>query len=296
MSEKTAPQPPRRASSDARLTKTFVELNQQKCACNVGGGSRFCIYVDGHVVSRSKLLWRTSLLGSFDQLCAAFFHVEPTPEADCAELCLCAARGGQACPRKTVVCVLRVQHRRLRDSSDPEPPWDDLYVARSQNCFRGGTESNIHAERFLMADPGLADTLCALPDDGERRVVLYMTYQPCHHSGGHRRRGMGAHGTSCTEAILEYVERSLRPRGVTLELKIAYLYRAHWEEGAFHPKYQPAVEAARGLRLLASAGVRLSALTHHDGTGSSRSATTRSRGVAHVERAVPPLASSAKPR
>ena len=242
------------------------------CSCwTRGGGSRFSVYRDGHAVTRSELtrseltrseLTRSaSLLGSVGQLCAAFFHVEPTPEDGIAEVCLCAAEGGAVCPRKTVVCVARVQQRDGQDTC----AWHDTYVARYSNCFQGGTEANLHAERFLVQDSQLERALTALPSDATCRLLLYMTYQPCHHSGGHRRRGMGTHGTSCTEALLAYARSALHPRGIALQLRIAYLYRAHWEEGAFDPKYQPAVEAARkGLQLLAQGGVELCALTHAD--------------------------------
>ena len=57
----------------------------------------------------------------------------------------------------------------------------------------------------------------------------------------------------------------LSPRNVRLEIRVAYVYRAHWEAGAYDPKYLPAVEAAReGLRLLSGIGVRLEPLSPSD--------------------------------
>ena len=111
---------------------------------------------------------------------------------------------------------------------------------------------------------GLRSAVDSLGSDGGR-LVLYMTYQPCHHSGGHSRRSMGQHSTSCTELLIRHVRETLRSRAVHLELRIAYLYRAHWEKGSFDPKYAPAVDAARrGLQLLAKEGVQLSAFTPVD--------------------------------
>ena len=52
-----------------------------------------------------------SLLGSVEQFCASFFHIEPTPEGGIPEMCLSAALGGLPCPRKTVVCVARLQQQ-----------------------------------------------------------------------------------------------------------------------------------------------------------------------------------------
>ena len=54
---------------------------------------------------------------------------------------------------------------------------------------------------------------------------------------------MGEHGTSCTELLAAHLREALRPAKVVLELRVAYLYRAHWQAGAYDPKYEPAVEA-----------------------------------------------------
>ena len=90
------------------------------------------------------------------------------------------------------------------------------------------------------------------------RLLLYLTYQPCHHSGGHSKKVLGDHGTSCTELLCSYVREVLRPQHVALEVRISYTYRAHWEVGEYDPKYEPAVLAARrGLQLLVDEGVRL---------------------------------------
>jgi hypothetical protein len=137
-------------------------------------------------------------------------------------------------------------------------------VARYSNCWQGRSEANVHAERFLLHDERLRKAIAALPDSGGT-LVLYLTYQPCHHSGGHRRRGMGEHGTSCTTLLLDYLREELSPRNVRMEVRIAYLYRAHWSAGAYDPKYEPAVMAARsGLHLLKKNGVVLSALSTAD--------------------------------
>jgi len=234
------------------------------------------IYSDGNAVERGKGQERAAsagLLGSIDQYCASFYHVEATSEGDISELCLSTACGRQPCPRKTVVAVARVHKVGLAGGAH-----EDIYVARYSNCFKGSSESNVHAEHFMLADPGLTHAIqgatAALRGGGSGgqrdqpaavRLTLYMTYQPCHHSGGHNRRGMGEHGTSCTELICKYLRDVLAPLGIALELKITYLYRAHWEAGAYDSKYAPAVEAARkGLRLLSDAGIACSACKSGD--------------------------------
>ena len=227
------------------------------------------IYSDGNAVERGKCQECAGLLGSLDQFCASFYHVEATPEGDMKALCLSTACGLRPCPRKTVVAVARVQ--RVGGAHE------DVYVARYSNCFKGSSESNVHAEHFMLSDAGLAHAIQAATagsrggSGGQRgqpaavRLTVYLTYQPCHHSGGHSRRGMGEHGTSCTELLCSYLRDVLAPLGITLELKITYLYRAHWEAGAYDSKYAPAVEAARkGLRLLSEAGIACSACNGGD--------------------------------
>jgi hypothetical protein len=210
------------------------------------------------------------LLGTSREFCAAFFHLEDTPEAGLAELCL--REGGQGkCARKDVVCVARLQHNpadKAATAGDKTPAWRDIYVARYHNCFRGGTERNLHAENFLTRDEKLLaalQDLGDLTDDGAilgtARLILYLTYQPCHNSGGHY--GAGGHAISCTRVILDWVSRVLVPAGVPLFIRVAYTYRAHWNVGAggAPEKYrQPVMAAREGLRLLAEhSGVELSA-------------------------------------
>ena len=63
----------------------------------------------------------------------------------------------------------------------------------------------MHAESFVIAD----ETILSAVRAGEvAELTLYLSYQPCHHSGGRfgggearqRRRAHRQHPTSCTEA------------------------------------------------------------------------------------------------
>jgi len=291
--------------------------------------------VDGHTVVPES---GRSLLGTTAQFCSSFYHIEPTPEGDIPERCLSVATGGPPCPRKTVVCVARLQTQPRRSgqdqavaapsatdtsavhglaastaalslsgaarqtaactaatasSADASAPaasdarWSDLYIARYSNCWRGSSESNVHAEQFLLQDEDLRTAIAALAsaatpgtigggDGGDsggdgggggrrHRLLLYLTYQPCHHSGGHSRRLLGEHSTSCTLLLCAFVREVLHPAGVDLDLRVAYTYRAHWEEGGYDSKYAPAVlSARRGLALLRREGVALQSLSPAD--------------------------------
>ena len=224
------------------------------CGCARSGNIK-SIYSDKHSVCRQALGSNARIIGTGDQFCASFFHIEPTPEGGIEEVCLSAACGGTTCPRKTVVGVARL-HALDHDGNATE----ELYVARYSNCWKGSSEANVHAEVFLLSDASLSRALESLPESGGR-LTFYLTYQPCHHSGGHSKGNLGKHTTSCTELLCDHVRDVLTPRRVHLDLRIAYIYRAHWETGAYDPKYAPAVQAARdGLALLALHGVGLAAL------------------------------------
>lgn len=103
----------------------------------------------------------------------------------------------------------------------------------------------MHAEVFMLADPELRDVLTAR--QSRCRLQLYITYQPCHHSGGHT-----IHSTSsCTLKLLEFIRTTLAPFGVQMEIIIPYLYRVHWRN---MDKYNEMIHNANvGLRLLQEA-------------------------------------------
>ncbi|EOD31111.1 hypothetical protein EMIHUDRAFT_434394 [Emiliania huxleyi CCMP1516] len=262
------------------------------CACG-RAGAQMSIYpsADGHTVVPES---GRSLLGTTAQFCSSFYHIEPTPEGDIPERCLSVAAGGPPCPRKTVICVARLQTQPRRSgqdqavaapsatdtsavhglaastatlslsgaarqtaactaaaasSADASAPaaadarWSDLYIARYSNCWRGSSESNVHAEQFLLQDEDLRSAIAALAsaatpgtiggDGGDsggdgggggrrhrHRLLLYLTYQPCHHSGGHSRRLLGEHSTSCTSLLCAFVREVLallRREGVALQ-------------------------------------------------------------------------------
>ena len=237
---------------------------REECRCRVDHP----IYEDGagHVRTLDDPAGpSTPLLGGVRQFCAAFWHIEPTTEAGLTERCLHAARGGTACARKTVVCVSRLQERTPAPSgagssagSDSPHRWRDLYTARYANCHREGAQ-NTHAERFMVGDAALAAVLARVV--APIRLIMYLTYQPCHYSGGHTRevrspaREISSSGpemrapnpsrsardravtypqamdssTSCTRLLLRYASTELRPRGATLHIRVPYLYRAHWQ-------------------------------------------------------------------
>jgi hypothetical protein len=198
----------------------------------------------------------SSLIGGAEQLCSGFYHANQW-EADVI-LCLRSVpaeltrmredvekkkskedsvpsqRSGGDCSKAQVAIVAR-----LLDAAGGV-----LYVARYANCFRGRSELNVHAEEFMLQDPGLEYWLSspARAPAPPAELELYMSYQPCHHSGGSlpigeseaamaavaARRANNAHPTTCSERLAAWVEEELRPRGVRLTLVLADLYKVLW--------------------------------------------------------------------
>ena len=73
---------------------------------------------------------------------------------------------------------------------------------------------------------------------------IYLTYQPCHFSGGHYRKS----NNSCTESLIQYYNNVLKPYSISANIRFGYLYRAHWTES---PKYVIMIKNAQeGIKLL----------------------------------------------
>ena len=147
---------------------------------------------------------------SADELCDAFFHIKETPEAGVRPACLRELAGRGSCSGKTtclVACLVGAsgEERHLR-----------LYRnAARQSC----------AEGFLFEDSDLvrAIEVCQAAGDVPATLRLYLTQQPCHFSSSHD-------ANSCTESLIAWHGRVLRPRGVArMRILAAYPYRTHWD-------------------------------------------------------------------
>ena len=260
-----------------------------------------------------------SLLGSLSRFCRAFYHAKqweadvflclqcpPAADGRTLEPPTSSTDGAAMCGKVQVTIVCRLLASR----------GEELYVARYANCFQGGSETNVHAEEFVMRDAvlrrhlakagaatggaptsaagGAADcgVACAAPasdapSSTRRTLQLYMTYQPCHHSGGRvpederkgkrvaSRRANQGHPTSCSERLAAWCRAELAPRQVDLELIVADLYKVMWTEHLMIERHSRAVESSvyladgssgrQGIRLLrAEPGVVLRAMGDAD--------------------------------
>ena len=187
----------------------------------------------------------SSLIGTAAEFCDAFYHVRETPEGG---LPLCCLRHPAECEGRNTVIVAR-----LDDGIEARP----RLVARFHN-----KDKNHHAERVMMEDRKLLASLRLLSQGGGdgggeaaaavtegknggdggngggidsvakgeacqasgsgARLRVYISLQPCHHSSSMVH-------ISCTRDLIAFHERELLPRGVELELVVAYPYRSHWE-------------------------------------------------------------------
>jgi hypothetical protein len=173
--------------------------------------------------------------------CNAFLHIEPTPEAGLKEFCLCSAK---KCYRKCIVCIIRLQNSK----------GDDILEKVFKNNTNHDIKYTTHAEEMGMRDD---EIVAHMPLTS--KMIFYITYNPCHFSGGHKGY---CNDKSCTLQILQFKERF---PNVEFEIIISYTYRAHWRtypcECAFvlaPVKYAPNILTAQhGIYLLVSNGVRI---------------------------------------
>ncbi len=249
-----------------------------------------------------------TLLGGLGGLCASFFHTH----SDVARVrCLCLHRpanrqgtspcalaelgGAQAEKYRSCNKTQAVVVARLRTAAGAE-----AYVARYANCFRGSSQANKHAEAWAIDDPVLKERLRDLEPsapageaaerDGEAapraQLELYMTYQPCHHSGGQvplnglarealasciGRNAADEHPTSCSERLRDFYMDELAPRRIGLTCVLSDIYKAaklvdaRREQSLEASVLRSTSESAReGMELLMRAGVRLRAMRPDD--------------------------------
>jgi hypothetical protein len=171
-------------------------------------------------------------------------QVRETPEAGIPLCCVRQPHG--ECEGRNTVIVVRLRPGDSRPAA-PAPAPPEL-IARYHN--RG---KDHHAERVMMEDPTLLRAIRAFGDTsgaagppgaptsfgaisqdpptgphsspaGGTAALLsvYISLQPCHHSSSTTR-------ISCTSDLQLWYRRELQPRGIALDLAVAYPYRSHWQ-------------------------------------------------------------------
>lgn len=171
---------------------------------------------------------RNTLLNSpkIENLCDEFLHIDDTPEAN---ICRCCSENN-TCMRKSVTCIVILK-------KDEKEVYSNLYKNKSYKEI-----SAIHAEMFAIYDQDLRNKF-----DYNQTLNMYLTFQPCHYSGGHNK----VKNISCTESLQKFYIEFLKPFNISFNVKFAYLYRAHWID--IDPKYNIMIEnAKKGLKILST--------------------------------------------
>ena len=158
--------------SDNRRSRGWVK-RWSTCQCSRSGSEHFSVYSDAHSVAKGSM-GDASLLGSSRAFCAAFYHVEPTPEGDIPQACLNLECGGSVCARKTVICVARVQASVASDAAGDDA-FEDIYVARYSVSIRAWVHKLLaHILHGRPSPDGMAARV-GLPDehrgDSDRRLT-----------------------------------------------------------------------------------------------------------------------------
>lgn len=175
-----------------------------------------------------------------NNLCDEFLHIDETPEADIEEkcvfinqICSCMTKSvsyQKSCMRKSVTCVCIIK------DVNGNKKYEKVY--KNEN-MRDSSLAR-HAEMFFISDHHLREQL-----ETNQIITLYLTFQPCHYSGGHYR----PNNMSCTESLIHFNHKVLEPLNISLKIRFAYLYRAHWK--IIEQKYEEMVHNANvGLKLL----------------------------------------------
>lgn len=175
-----------------------------------------------------------------NNLCDEFLHIDETPEAHLKEkcvhvnqTCLCIRTPvlcQKSCMRKSVTCVCIVQ------DLNGDMKYEKVY--KNENV--GDSSIARHAEMFFISDEQLRKEL-----QPNQVITIFLTFQPCHYSGGHHKPS----NMSCTESLIYFNDKILKPLHICLKIRFAYLYRAHWK--LIENKYEEMVYNANvGLKLL----------------------------------------------
>ena len=175
---------------------------------------------------------------SLEEFCQGYFHVDRCYEWQQKTLCLFKNPGSVQCSRHGVRALV---HLNAGDET--------LFLKQYTNISQGWTEKNIHVEEQFCSDPRLEQILDSSlqATDVQVTMTVYMTYQPCHQSGGGRNL-QRLHRKSCTNVLLNFLDRvtgkQLTPN-FRLRLKLFGLYRVHWENADLFKPFDKALFGGR---------------------------------------------------
>jgi hypothetical protein len=181
--------------------------------------------------SEFHIFTSNKILGTAQEFCQSLYHIKETPECDQKIECI----NDNKCSPKVCIALVEI----------------DGFVSRYSNCA-----DKMHAEDYLVQDQRLLEKI---KSSRGMNMSCYLTLQPCHFSSNNTDK-------SCTNTLVQFYERELKPRGISFDLVIAYPYRTHWEilDDEEMKKFGKAIANGKlGIKILKSTiGVR--AFTEQD--------------------------------
>lgn len=198
------------------------------------------------------------LFPGVNQLCSAILHIMPCYEAD-IYVHHCLREDPLECRHRNVTLIVRHQLHNARDSTTGR----DVSAAKEKVYRYTYCKTNyrppIHAEEFMIIDKRLL-----VPNS---KILIYAYVQPCHHSSGSNTSEYD--DRSCTERLLEWENDVLHPLGITLEVRVASIYKALWEgvreDLPEFARYDKSSDLAReGLTMILRSRIKLGILQSED--------------------------------
>lgn len=223
-----------------------AELHQHSVCANCD--MRKCTY---HSHMELKKVPGQCILGVKKQFCEAFFHIFPSPELKIEHHLTIDNTKNDQCRLQCVSMVVRLGKRD--------------FICRYTNCRR------IHCEQLMATDPLLHQ---ALLKSKAKTLMIYLKFQPCHFSSGNPARfpdGYLFQGKSdersCTNILIDFDARYIKPLGKRTEVAVANIYKADWQFKGFRKReddLQTVQNAREGIQLLIKNGITLRGMTEKD--------------------------------
>lgn len=164
-----------------------------------------CRCEDGrHIVKQKNK--DQKLFENHGQLCSGMFHAKAWREVGITDR-LCIHKDG---PQKHHSVIYLIAVRKRNGARD--------LVVRFRNCFKGHSNINIHPEEFMI------DYMDKKLIKGDR-LIIYLKYQPCHHSCG--SSDMRTHRKSCSQRIAAFAQKH---PNVDIHIKCSSIHRANYTD------------------------------------------------------------------
>lgn len=188
------------------------------------------------------------LYGNKNNFCTMFYHVMPIWEYGIKEH-TCLNEDAWKCSHKNITIILRII-----DKDDNKT----IKAIRYTNCIMMNRRPK-HAEEFMVVDKSIL-----LPNT---KITIYTQLQPCHHSSG---KDGTYDNRSCTELVINWYNKILKPLNIDLEFQCGAIYKAMWKDPTKYNKnsknvYKSTSENARiGIKLLYDNDIKISMIKDWD--------------------------------